>query len=204
MKLGRFRKLAVAAAAVAALAVPAVTLATAAQAAVVPICTQGGAGKCLNDWNGGGINNTVKMFTNQSGNENFGVQSLSTMCGSGHVTSTCPFSNHVIDGQLLGASIVKMNYFPNGLCTGSGQNDDRALLEACPGANGTGGGWGTVMVESNFSVPGCHASNGDTALVSVHWTNVNGSLSSLTGGETNGFQATFIPNSSLEACWGNG
>jgi hypothetical protein len=162
------------------------------------ICAQSGTGYCLDDWGGGGVNNPVKMDTNGTIHQSFGNYVLTTMCGHGKVTGTCPFSNLALDSALFNEPIEAIKYITNGLCVGSGQNDDRALLEPCPGLNGVGGGWGTIYVQD----PGTCI----THLDSVHWTN-NGGTSTpydLVSGGSVGSQAVNSTNRTGSSCWGTG
>jgi hypothetical protein len=168
------------------------------------ICTNGGGGHCLNNWNGGGINNNVKMGQNGWSHQDFGTAQLTQLCGSGRVTNTCPnFGDATINTALLGSFLVVVKNISSGLCVGSGQFDNRGLLETCPNTAGNGGGWGTILIERQ-NVNNCFAQNGDTQLTSNHWTALNDFVTNLTGSETNGAQTTFVGNVSLEACWGTG
>lgn len=159
------------------------------------ICAQSGTGYCLNTW-GGGLNNPVKMNTYGSPNSSFGNYQLTTMCGHGTVTGTCPFANYGLDSVLYGDPIVAVKSIANNLCVGSGQNDSRALMEPCPDSSGNGGGWGVVMVE-DFGNCSVH-------LDDKHWTDVHGSSTSygLFSGGAIGATAYYSSDRSGSSCWG--
>ena len=199
----RIRRLAVIVAAAVALAVPVVAAAGPAQAAG-QICENGGSSLCLNDWNGGGSGNPVKMGQNGFSHQSFGAFQLTTACGGGRVTNTCPFADHSIDSSLFDSIIVAVKYISNGLCVGSGQNTRGAVLATCPNGGGTGGGWGTVMVERQ-NVNNCFSQNGDTQLTDVHWTSNDDTIANLTGSTAVGNQAAMFNNVNFTvACWGTG
>lgn len=109
------------------------------------ICAQSGTGFCMNNWNGAG--GAIKMGQQGWPNQSFSAVQLTTMCGHGTVTGTCPFSNLALDSILFGEPIVKVAYSTGGCLGLSNSGGSSGFMETCPGANGTGGGWGTVMVE---------------------------------------------------------
>jgi hypothetical protein len=129
-------------------AVPAIASVASAQASNGEICAQSGTGFCMNDWNGGGSGNAVKMGQSGWSHQAFITVALTTACGHGTVTGTCPFTNLALDSDLFGEPIVAVKYTPNGLCLGlSNSGGFSGFLETCPNSAGVGGGWGVNMVE---------------------------------------------------------
>ena len=171
------------------------------------ICEQGGVGLCLNDWNGGGSGNAVKMGQNGWSHQNFGAVFLSQACGAGRVTHTCPFAvGSGMNDAMFDDIIVAIQYNPiPSLCVGSGQNTRGAVLVACPTTQtGTGGGWGVLQVERQ-NVNNCFSQNGDTQLTNVHWSSNDQTVANLTGSTATGNQAAMFNHIEFNiACWGTG
>jgi hypothetical protein len=120
-------------------------------------CAQKGnpsSGLCLNDWNNGGLNNEIKMWSGGAPNEDF-YNHYYVECG-GFVTSSCPFSGYSWSGgwntSLQGLAIEQVHYGPRNLCVGSGLNDDRTLMKTCSDET-------TYFVREGY------------ALINVYWTN---------------------------------
>lgn len=134
-----------------------------------PVCDT--SNYCLNNWNGGGYGNPVKMYEHLSGtNEDFQVVQVVARCG-GYATASCPFTNKSIDAEFVGDPVVEILDTADGAClstsTGSSPSvpDGTALLGACP-LNGQGGSPGNIFVYDY----------GDTnVLLSNYWTNSNDS-----------------------------
>src|SRR5690349_3820653 len=134
-------KIAGVAVAVAALATPAVVATSGPAQAAGQVCENGGGGLCLNDWNGT-PSGAVKMGQNGFSHQNFGAFQLTTACGAGRVTHTCPFTVGTgLNDQMFDSIIVAVKYLGNGQCVGTGQNTRGAVLTTCPSNGGTGGGW---------------------------------------------------------------
>ena len=109
----------------------------------------GGSSLCMNR-DGGGTGNNTPVIAYNCGNVNndFYWGYLTTMCGSGTVTDTCPFA----DGSGLNLAyygdpiVVEYAYNENKCVGGNGPNDASAKLEPCPADNGSGGGYSTIGV----------------------------------------------------------
>ena len=201
----RLKRLAVIAAATASLIVPTVIVAASSPAqAAGQICENGGSSLCLNDWNGTS-SGAVKMGQNGWTHQNFGVFQLTTACGAGRVTHTCPFTVGTgLNDQMFDSIIVATKYLGNGQCVGTGQNTRGAVLTTCPSNGGTGGGWGTLTVERQ-NVNNCFSQNGDTQLMNVHWSSADVTDDNLVGSTVQGNQAEVIVNVNFNvACWGTG
>jgi hypothetical protein len=113
-------------------------------AAQLQFCSQSGSGYCLNDWNGGGLGNQVKMYKGNVSHESFTLINANECTSNSTVTSTCPFTHHDLDSEYLNHKIVEVYYTPNGLCVGSGTGSSGSL-QYCSGANR---GNGVVMIQS--------------------------------------------------------
>lgn len=196
-------KIAAVALAIAAAAAPVIVSAGPAQAAG-QICENGGAGLCLNDWNGAGSGGAVKMGQNGWPHQNFGTFQLTTMCGAGRVTHTCPFTNTSLDNAMFDHIIVAVKYLGNGLCVGTSQTTRGAVLTTCPNSGGGGGGWGTVMVQRT-NVNNCFTQNGDEQLMDRLWSDNDATATVLTGSTAQGNQAAmFTQTNPAIVCWGTG
>lgn len=201
----RIRRLAAITAAITALVTPVVIVANSGPAeAAGQICENGGGGLCLNDWNGGGSGNAVKMGQNGWTHQSFGNYQLTTMCGAGRVTHSCPFQTQSLNDALFDDILVAVKYNPLPLCVGTSQTTRGAILTACPNTAGNGGGWGTIMVERP-NVNNCFSQNGDTQLTDRLWSDHDSTVANLTGSTATGNQAAMFNNVNFAvACWGGG
>lgn len=133
------------------------------------ICTSGGEnnnGDCMNAWSGGPA---VYAYLPNKSNEIFSFESTSR-CGSGYVTSNCPFNNHGQDAALGGDQIVEITYGGGG-CVADASKTGFASLGSC---SDSGGAFGNMYVVAK-----------NNSLVDVGWTNQDGNwvqLTSLAGG----------------------
>jgi hypothetical protein len=196
MRLRIRRRWAAALASVAAAGVLAVGFGTTPAQASGQICAQSGTGYCLNNWNG--ANGAVKMGQNGWPHQLFGTAALSSMCGGGHVTGTCPFSNLALDSALFNEPIVTIKDASSGLCVGLASSTSTGAIETtCPNTSGTGGGWGVVYVEDfgcNVHLDNVRAT--DTGGTSTPWN--------LRSGGATGAQAIMSTARDGTACWGTG
>jgi hypothetical protein len=117
-------------------------------------CAQNGTGYCLNDWNGLGWGNWVKMYSAGASNEDFITRDAGN-CPT--VTSSCPFSGKSWSGSwnksLLNKHVQEIRDSTNSLCVGTGVQDSRTFLKDCV-SNPT-----TLFVRSG------------TTMINVSWTN---------------------------------
>ena len=118
-----------------------------ASASGIAFCAQNGTGYCLNDWNGGGLGNQVKMYGGGATNESFALINANVCGGNHYVTSTCPFSHSDLNSEYNGHRIYEIEYTPTAgsLCVGSKQFDAKGYLEYCGGANR---GYGVIMISA--------------------------------------------------------
>jgi len=198
MRIGRLVTITVTAAA---LTIPAVTTAAPAQAAG-QVCEAGGGGLCLNNWSGSGA---VKMGQNGWSNQSFGLAALTTACGGGRVTHTCPFTVGTgLNDAFFDDFIATMEYNPTRQCIGTTSSSRAAILTTCPDTAGHGGGLGTILVERQ-NVNNCFSQNGDTQLANVHWSSQDVTYTGLTGSTATGNPAAMFSNVNFNvACWGTG
>jgi hypothetical protein len=121
--------------------------ATAQAVTVTSVCVgSGGAGLCLNDWNGASSGNNGRVDANPA----------------------CPYWNGSgWNSQLEGGSIVQIRSTVTNRCIGT-DSAGNLNIGACPPVSGGGGSniWVT------FIITGC-TSPGDLALSSVYWVNHN-------------------------------
>jgi hypothetical protein len=105
-------------------------------------------------------------------NNDFEYIRLSGMCNNGQVEvfagGGCPFPsgsglNRTYENWYINA-IESISH--TSLCVGTLENSSGGTLEACPDANGSGGGWGTIDVT-------CPAQHG-CVIVNFHWTIADG------------------------------
>jgi hypothetical protein len=184
-------------------AVPVIVSTGPAQAAG-QICENGGTGLCLNDWNGGGSGNAVKMGQNGFTHQSFGAGQLTAACGHGRVTNTCPFNNTALDSALFDSAIFAVKYTGNGLCVGTSTTGRGAILTTCPDNAGNGGGTGTIMVQ-RVNQNNCFVQNGATQLTDRYWSDHDATIANLTGSTAVGNQAAMFNNVQFNvACWGTG
>jgi hypothetical protein len=164
------------------------------------VCAQSGTGYCLNDWNGGGSGNAVKMGQNGWPHQSFGNAQLTVMCGHGKVTNNCPFANLALDSALFNEPIETVQYNENpSLCVGlASSTSTGAVLTACPNTAGTGGGWGVIYVQD----PGTCV----THLDNVRATEAGGNSNpwNLRSGGATGAQAIMSTARDGTSCWGTG
>jgi hypothetical protein len=111
---------------------------------------------CLNDWNGGGVGNGIRMFHSGASNEAFEEIGV-PRCGDGRVKTGCPFANSDFNTRYNGDQIVQITYnqepFPTygtpGLCVAT-DTGGLAVLGACnTSSQGTGGANGTIFIDNN-------------------------------------------------------
>ena len=143
-------------------------------AAQLQFCAQIGSGYCLNDWNGGGLGNQVRMYPGGASHESFALVTANVCGGNHYVTNTCPFSHSGLNSQYHGHSIVEVLYTPsNGsLCVGSKQFDAKGYLEYCSGANR---GYGVIMIQSG------------NAYINRYWSDYyNSAVNMCSGGSSGG------------------
>jgi hypothetical protein len=116
-------------------------------------CAQGGAGYCLNDWNG--TIGDVKMYNSGVVNNSFAVEPL-TLCPNDSVGDSpgnyCPFANHALDQHFAGDEIFQLESGVNpDWCLGTSATSSLTILQPCNTANGTGGGDGTIFLEGTVT-----------------------------------------------------
>lgn len=123
------------------------------------ICGNGGTGYCLNDWNGLGAGNPIKMFNGNNSHEDFWIQPIGRCGGSSTGTLTCPFNDHNLDG-ILGGTIVQIRYANTSLCVAANTANGQAVMGACNGTgNGSGGDTGTVFVDDGLNLYNVYYTN---------------------------------------------
>jgi hypothetical protein len=119
-------------------------------------CQTSSGNFCIDDWNGGGSGNAVRMEEGGVSNEDFVAQPVGR-CG-GTVTSSCPFADTTFDSRYEGFSIVQLLDLSKNLCMGTNSSAN-AVLGACNStSSGTGGADGTVFVDH------------DGYLISLYWS----------------------------------
>ena len=128
------------------------------------VCDDSGTGLCLNR-SGCGTTTVISFAHDFDSCEDFKPVQLSSMCGSGLVTSTCPFTvGSGLNNRYLNAIIVVWKSTATGLCVDT-DNNGGGSLGTCPGLDGQGGATGTTFVW-----------NGSHYVVSRFWSNFNFSL----------------------------
>ncbi len=109
----------------------------------------GGSSLCFNR-DGGGTSDNTPVIAYNCGNINndFYWGYLTTMCGGGTVTQTCPFTvGSGLNAALYGDPIIVEQAYNELACVGGeSSTDNDAKLEGCPADNGSGGGWSTIDV----------------------------------------------------------
>ena len=142
---------------------------------VTQFCQTSNGGYCLNDWNGGGGGNSVKMYQAGVGNERFVAQPV-PRCG-GKVTSSCPFSNSGFASRYAGFPIVQLLFQSDGLCVATNSSANPVLGTCNSTSTGDGGANGTLFVDH------------DGFLINVYWSNKDehgSSASCMSGAASNG------------------
>jgi hypothetical protein len=185
---------------------PAVVSATPALAAGNSnICGNRGTGYCLNDWNGGGSGNPVKMYYGNYYNDHFSIYYLNKCNAGDQVLGApyyCPFANHALDNSMAGDFIFAEYYYNSAdSCVATNGSGD-AILGACPDALGNGGANGTVMVQEYTS--SCGPVDSDFFLaVDRYWSDQYGTKAFQQSGGNPGIQAFLnYTSQSTATCWG--
>jgi hypothetical protein len=182
-------------------------MATPAHAQTEGVCGDYGDGYCLNDWNGGGSGNAVKMYYGNSSNEDFSVWYVPRCSGSNHVTipsdgsgdTYCPFGNQPLDEYYNGEPIFAIQYDDDGTdyCVGTNSSGD-AILTSCPNfVTGAGGGNGTILIEDNYG--SCEMTSFPGYLVDKYWADYYDETG--IGLNSNGFEDPLQMNSSATDCF---
>jgi hypothetical protein len=175
---------------------------TPANASQPQICGNYGSGYCLNDWNGGGSGNAVKMETGGNTNEDFVAEGVTACSGGDIVTPTCPFATRSIDAHLQGWQIIQVKYVPKGLCIATNSSGG-AVLGTCANPNtGSGGSDGVIMVK--FPVAPCQGGypDGYYYYVDRYWSDAYGTEETLASGGNPGVQA-YLTYGGYGTCWGD-
>jgi hypothetical protein len=112
------------------------------------LCADSGDGLCLNRSGcGTGYGTAVLTWTHETSSCDHlgGLNQLGQMCGSGVVTSTCPFTvGSGLNSRYQGQEIMDIQ-FSTGQCAGDDGYGGGAL-EPCPDSSGNGGGDGTIFI----------------------------------------------------------
>lgn len=163
------------------------------------VCGNGGSGYCLNDWNGGGSGNAIKMYYGNSSNENFLAVTVAACSGTDIVNSTCPFANRSLDSLYRGFEIREIEYMPAGLCLAT-NGSGGAILGTCANQNtGSGGSNGVIMVA--YHGPTSCDFGVQWYFVNRYWSDHYGTTETLQSGGNPGVQA-YLDNPGLGTCWG--
>jgi hypothetical protein len=162
-----------------------------------PVCDGGASPYCLNDWNGGGSGNPVKMYGYETNlyNEQFSIVQLLDRCG-GVVSDSCPFTNSTLDKDLVadgGGTVDEVLDTTNGLCL-STNTSGTAVLGACP-TDGSGGAPGNIFVYTNYGF-----SYGGEQLISNYWTNKEDTFKCTYGNNQNGASIDLDNPISVDGC----
>lgn len=174
------------------LVVSSLMLMTTAHATQNQICGNAGSGYCLNDWGGGDfIGDPIKMDTGGGTNEDFYYGPLTTMCGHGKVTSSCPFDTTTLNDDFLGLPIFTIYYGPGGCAAGNASG--QSVIGDCPSTAGVGGSDGTIYVQQSDGL--------GVIDYSRQWTNYYGSPSALESGGNVGVQANELCTGSTCTIW---
>jgi hypothetical protein len=139
-----------------------------AAATVDPIfCAGTGSGLCLNRKScHSTVGTQVIMWAHDFDScEDFGQVELSTMCGGGSVTSTCPFTvGSGLNTTFLGYPIEAIKAYNEGKCLATDSNGN-GVLGTCPDSSGNGGSNGTIVIFAN-----------NEHVVSRYWSDANFAL----------------------------
>lgn len=177
----------------------AITAAPAAASSFSNVCGSGGTGYCLNDWNGGGSGNAVKMYYGGYANDHFGSFEVNACDGGAVIRSDC-LSAWSGDTALVGAIIVRVVYQNNSsLCVATNTSGD-TVLGACGDSTGSGAANGVIMAV--LQAGSCTGGN-QSYFTDRYWDHQYGQDTWMTSGGNIGIQA-FLNNTSLAAstCWG--
>lgn len=100
---------------------------------------------CLNRKGGGtAVGTPVIAYSSNDSNNDFRFTPLTKMCGSGKVTTTCPFTlGGGLNDDYEGSQIVVLEN-TEGTCVGTSNN--LSVLTSCPDSAGVGGGNGTIDI----------------------------------------------------------
>jgi hypothetical protein len=142
--------------------------------ASVGICGNDGSGYCLNDWNGGGLGNAIKMYYGNSSNEDFYVELIDRCNGNYLVTATCPSTDYSFDKSNEGSDVVQIVYGPNNDCVADPTGSGDGVLGKCNyTSTGSGGAQGSVFIIDKSN---------DLVLYNNYWTNYDDSPNCMTSG----------------------
>jgi hypothetical protein len=160
-------------------------------------CAQGGAGYCLNDWNG--TIGDVMMYNNGYKNNGFYYEQLGLCPGNAvgdRPGDYCPFSNHALDQDFFNDYIFQLESAVNpGWCIGTSASSSLTILQPCNSiSTGTGGGDGTVFLASLMN---CYWGN-------RYWSNHYSTPEYLLSGGAIGKQANADYSGGSPSCWGGG
>jgi len=103
---------------------------------------------CVNEYQGNTASGApVKVWQTGSYQTNlWDYNYLTSMCGSGLVTSTCPFTvGSGLNTQFMGDPIIQIEYGPAGNCVATSSGGS-AVNGTCASPEGSGGSNGVIMV----------------------------------------------------------
>jgi hypothetical protein len=128
-------------------------------------------GYCLNRWGGGTANNTPIIaypLVSNGLNEHFGFVNT-TRCGTGKVTSICPFVvGSGFNAKFINNQIQQIKDFDTGKCLGSSVYEQQ-LGTTSPAALVPCGSADTYFVHNNVSAT-------KNFVEDISWTNLNGKV----------------------------
>jgi hypothetical protein len=181
---------------------PAFISAPASAVASNEICGNYGNGYCLNNWNGGGSGNAIKMYYGNNSNEAFVVRPVDECDGGDISTKTCPFQNRTLDNEYQGQQVVEYQYGSTGLCVAS-SSGGKAILGTCDNTNtGSGGADGVLFLE--WDANNCQAADGTPQglhyAINRYWSDADGTAETLQSGGNPGVQA-YLNYSGFNTCW---
>lgn len=135
-----------------------------------------GSSLCWNRSGGGQTKGTVVIAYNCGDNNNdFEEVNLSSMCGGGFVTQTCPFVvGSGLNSAWANSEIDVVEWGSSGLCVGGNSSTDNdANLTDCPNDDGScpvsGSCWSSIMIRVPSAYPGSGGRNYDV-LINRNWS----------------------------------